>query len=188
LERSSTRFPKWGLDLAFESPLSIFKGSDMQSRLILVIVLAAVAVILVTAGPSAQERKDKPPQISVADFRRDNVIGLLGHTLGTVVRVTGVTIDGDTTRHKADAGHTLLQVEMVNGAKLEKPVRFYLDKSAAEDRPPKFGSRFDYYVHESGEFSGVVERPKGLSIEIEGEGAQHDGFHYRPRITIHKSL
>ena len=160
----------------------------MRNRLISAMVLAAMMTLLVTASQSGQDQKAERPRISVADFRQDNVIGLLGHPLGTVVRVKGVTVDGHTTRRKADAGHTLLQVETVNGAKLEKPVRFHFDRAATEDRLPEFGRRFDYYVHESGEFSGVVQRPKGLSIEIEGEGAQHDGFHYRPRITIHKSL
>lgn len=160
----------------------------MRNRLVSGMVLAAMVTLLVTAGQSGQEKTAEPPRISVADFRQDNVIGLLGHPLGTVVRVAGVTVDGHTTRRKADAGHTLLQVETVNGAKLEKPVRFYFDRPAPKDRLPEFGSRFEYYVHESGEFSGVVKRPKGLSIEIEGEAAQHDGFHYRPEITIHKSL
>ncbi len=52
--------------------------------------------------------------ISVAEFTADNVIGYLGHPLGTVVRITGTAVDGDTTRRKRDRGKTLLEIHTVN--------------------------------------------------------------------------
>lgn len=124
--------------------------------------------------------------ISVADFRTNNVIGHLGHPLGTVLRVTGKAVDGNTTRMKRDTGKTLLEIHTVNGEKMEKQILFEFHRASKSVAKPKPGEMFDYYVHEYGAFDGVVVPPKELDIDF--PMIAHDGFYYRRNITIHKSL
>jgi hypothetical protein len=137
-------------------------------------VVVAMGVVV-----SSQEPTDRP-LLSVKQFNRSNVIGHLGHPLGTLVRVTGICVDGDTTQHKADAGKTLLQVEAVNGRDLDRPIIFPFDRAANGVTKPLFGQRFDYDAHEWGTFDGHVELPGEFP-------PAHDGCHYRPKITIHKN-
>ena len=63
----------------------------------------------------------KSATVSATQFGRSSVIGHLNYPLGTVVRITGVCIDGDRTRRKSDAGETLLEVRAVNGKQLQIP-------------------------------------------------------------------
>ena len=70
------------------------------------------------------EAKPQSKKISVADFGNKNVIGHLGHPLGTVVHVTGIAVDGKTTRMKRDMGKTLLEIHTVNGEKLKTKASF----------------------------------------------------------------
>jgi hypothetical protein len=123
--------------------------------------------------------------ISVKDFAGSRVMGHLGHPLGTVVRVTGTCLSGDSTRSKADAGKTLLQVQAVNGKTLERPFTFAFFRADKEITKTKPGDAIDYYVHEWGEFDGMVSIPDDLGIN--DSIVPNDGFHYRSQITIHKS-
>ena len=123
--------------------------------------------------------------ISVVDFTADNVIGYLGQPLGTVVRITGMALDGDSTNMKRNIGKTLLEVHKVNGKELKEKVVFDFHRAGKSVGEPKLGKNFDYYAHESGAFDGVVEPPDELGID--SPRVAHDGFYYRPRITIHKS-
>jgi hypothetical protein len=157
----------------------------MSSNWACIFSLAALASISAAAQDSPVENQmdSEDTTISVKSFGRGKVIGHLGHPLGTVVRVTGVAVDGETTRSKADAGKTLLRVETANGAKLERPFDFKFHRAAKGIARPLPGQRFDYYVHEYGVFDGIVE-----DFEIETLPVANDGFHYRPQITILKSL
>ena len=99
------------------------------------------------------DSKEGVPQnqtISVVNFGTDNVIGHLGHPLGTVVRVTGIAIDGDTTRLKRDMGKTLLEIHTVNGELLEEKILFDFHRAAKSVVKPNAGEEFDFYVHEYG--------------------------------------
>ena len=127
----------------------------------------------------------EPAALSVTKFEGTMPVGYLGVPLGTVVRVTGVAIDGDTTRRKADAGKTLLLIEVVNDKKLPRPILFEFLRAAREVRKPAAGVRFDYYVHEYGHFDGVVEPPKELGINT--LPVANDGFYYRRYVTVHAS-
>lgn len=91
------------------------------------------------------------------------------------MRVTGVCIDGDTTRRRADLGKTLLEIQTVNGSKLEHPFVVQFSRAAKEVLKPKDGDTFDYYAHEWGEFGGVVAIPQELGIE--NPQLASDGFH-----------
>ncbi|WP_145218953.1 hypothetical protein [Planctomycetes bacterium TBK1r] len=141
--------------------------------------LVAVLPLCVIANGSAE---DSMP-ISVTQFGRANVIGYLGHPLGTVVRVTGVCVDGNVTHARIDANKILLEVRAVNGTVLKRPVRF--DHPYVRDRSslPKPDTRFDYFVHEHGAFSGLVEIP--ANVDSSQRVAANDGFYYHPALTIH---
>ncbi len=148
-------------------------------QVLLLVMLFAASTWMINAAQQAES-----PVISVKDFGRSKVIGHLGHPFGTVVRITGKCIDGDSTRRKADAGKTLLQVQTVNGKTLERPFTFEFLRAAKEIPKPQSGDAIDYYVHEWGEFDGVVLIPGDLGIDQ--PIAANDGFHYRPQLTIHK--
>ena len=124
--------------------------------------------------------------VSVESLQHQLPTGHLGVPLGTVVRVTGEAVDGKTHgRPKWDRGTTFLQIATVNGRKLEKPVLFAFFRAPDSVKEPAPGEQFDYYVHEFGEWDGVVEPPEELGIQK--LGLAHDGFHYRRRLTIHAS-
>lgn len=142
-------------------------------------VLAAMVTLCVTAN--ADESVEG--SISVSQFGRSNIIGFLGRPLGTVVRVTGVTVDGNSTRSRIDAHKTLLEIHTVNGIVLKRPIVF--DHPYVRDRStlPKPGTAFDYFVHESGAFTGIVDVPKG--VQSNQPIVANNGFHYHRKLTIH---
>ena len=146
-----------------------------------------VAVLLVGIGVPLVLAQQTQPQadVSVKQFGAKNVIGHLGHPLGTVVRITGTCIDGDRTRRRADLGKTLLEVRTVNGKELEHPFVVPFLRAAKDIPTPVDGDSFDYYVHEWGAFDGFVSIPSELAIDQ--PMVANDGFHYRPQVTIHKS-
>jgi hypothetical protein len=154
---------------------------------------AACVAILAWAQDSPGSKpiaKDTAP-LSVEAFNEKMPIGYLGHPLGTVVRVKGATVDGDTLRSKYYAGAILLRVEEVNGKKLKKPVDFRFPHDP-DTKKPKPEQRFDYYVHEQGSFHGGVKKPKEL-IDLMGPGANVIGiaqpsFHYDGALTIHMDM
>jgi hypothetical protein len=133
--------------------------------------------------PTIQTSSDT--KVMVKSFRPKNVIGLLGHPLGTVVRVSGIVVDGNSPRVKALDGKTLLRIETVNGSTLGEPATFQFGRAARDIKEPQPGERFDFFVHEHGAFDGVVDPPRELNIDH--PNFAHDGFYYRPAITIHKS-
>jgi hypothetical protein len=131
----------------------------------------------------------KPPaeakRTLVASLEEQLPVGHLGVPLGTVVRVTGEALDGGTTKVKADEGKTLLRIVTVNGKELAEPVVFAFLRARKDVKKPAPGEKFDYYVHEYGEFDGVVTPPKELGIET--FQVANDGFHYRRHLTVHAS-
>jgi hypothetical protein len=124
---------------------------------------------------------DEANSVSVTSF--GNVIGHLGHKLGTVVRIRGIAVDGNTTRRKVDAAKTLLRITSVNGQQIQPAILLPFGNSSADVPPPKPKDTFDYYAHECGSFAGVVDMPK--NIPIHKQMIAHDGFHYRPILVIH---
>jgi hypothetical protein len=132
------------------------------------------------AKPYAEAKR-----VTVESLESQMPVGLLGVPLGTVVRVTGEAFDGDETRLKADASKSLLRIATVDGKKLARPVVFEFLRAPASVKKPAAGTKFDYYVHEYGEFDGLVEPPEELGIE--SVKVAHDGFHYRRRLTVHAS-
>lgn len=154
----------------------------MRTKTGILLFMLSVCAVAAWAGSPRGSDAESDPTVSVTSFRGENVIGHLGHPLGTVVRVTGVFVDGDVTRRRADLGVTLLQIETVNGEGLETAFLVPFRRAAHGVETPIPGQRFDYYVHEYGSFDGVVDLPEEL--EITRPPVQHDGFHYRPHVTV----
>jgi hypothetical protein len=155
-----------------------------QKRLLLAGALLFGAYPLLRAQESGSTTKQNA-QISVDALHPERVIGHLGQPLGSVIRVTGMSVDGDETRPKTDSGQTLLKIETVNGKQLTQSVYFTFRRAAEGIKKPESGTPFDYFVHEWGSFDGFVQPPKSLGIET--PIVANDGFHFRPEITIHKS-
>ena len=149
-----------------------------------------------TASPAPGEQQastatEAASPASVRTFHQQMPIGLLGHPVGTVVRVTGVCVDGEMTRLKQYDGKILLRVQAVNGRELPEPVDFVYDRAADGVSKPKPGERFDYTVHEFGSFDGYVKLP----LESYGPdtfsgnviGLPIPRFGYRGEGTVHRA-
>ena len=155
-------------------------------------LLAIIAGMTFVHAQDSETNKSKPnvtpadATISVANFNTKPVIGYLGHPLGTIVRVTGRVVDGKTTRAKLDMDKMLLEIQTVNGKKTKTKIVFRYPRYSTSLPEPAPGDTFDYYVHESGYFGGVVDPPEELGID--SPMAAHAGFGYRGDLTIHKSL
>lgn len=187
-ERANRAFSKWTIKRARRVIVGVLL---LEIRMTNLSAIAATVVAFITMSSetlsqdhASADRSSKEP-ISVSRFGRDNVIGHLLHPLGTIVRVTGIALDGNTTRRRADEGKTLLKIETVNGETLEQPFTVPFGRAAEQIAHPSHGQRFDFYVHEWGEFDGIVTIPDGLGIDA--PMVANDGFYYRPQITIHKS-
>ena len=146
------------------------------------VVGVLAAILSAAADPPTPAKSAHDDSVSVKSFGDDNVIGHLGHPLGTLVRITGRCVDGNTTRRRIGAGQTLLEVRSVNGAPLERPFRFTFPQTS-EILKPQPGDRFDYDAHEQGAFSGIVFVPNEL--DVEQPVVANDGFHYRPELVLH---
>jgi hypothetical protein len=147
--------------------------------------VVGVALQVLCAAKFAQGQAEAEPAsaTSVTAFAAKMPVGYLEVPLGTVVRATGVVIDGDTTGSKADTGKTLLRVTTVNGKDLRRPIVFEFLRAPKSLQKPTPGEKFDYYLHEYGHFDGEVMAPKEFGID-ELETA-NDGFHYQGYVAIH---
>lgn len=148
------------------------------------IAIAAAATTFVSTPTSTSAVAAAKP-VSVASLSETLPVGYLGAPLGTVVRVTGVAVDAKKYTKAAD-GEVYLRVERVNGRELRQPIAFeFLRPQRAIKRKPAIGERFDYYVHEHGEFDGLVTPPEKLGIPPHGLAGT--GFQYCPYLTLHAS-
>ena len=111
--------------------------------LLVPLALTAGLVALLWANDSAWSKPltAEPAAVSVTKFEQALPVGYLGVSLGTVVRVTGVAIDGDTLGWKGAAGKTFLRIETVNGKRLEQPIDFEFLRAPREVREPAAGER-----------------------------------------------
>jgi len=149
------------------------------------LLIAPVLLVAFSLIPPQEPGSHRQPEtISIAELQPKRVMGLLGQPLGSVVRVTGTSVNGTEAGGKADSAQTVLKIETVNGKPLATPAYFQFGRAADGIPKPAVGEAFDYFVHEWGGFDGAVELPE----EIEAEPSfGHDGFSYRPQLTIHKS-
>ena len=154
-------------------------------RSVLVVVGALGALAAVAWAQASAPSPAKPDPVSVKVFENQLPVGYLGVPLGTVVRVTGEAFDGASTRRKADDGKLLLRIETVNGKALKPSVVFDFLRAPATLKKPSPGDKFDFYVHEYGEFDGVVTLPKELGIGDFDVAVANDGFYYRRHLKIH---
>ena len=155
-------------------------------RLIL-LSIASVGCVALLVGAQVPQRANPAEEksISVTSFMGKMPIGRLGVPLGTVVRITGVVIEKKKPHAKADEGKTFLRISTVNGKALDHPVEFEFGRAPVEVKKPSLHEKFDYYVHEYGEFDGIVVPPKELGIKDDPIAGL--GFHYSSLLTLHAS-
>jgi hypothetical protein len=153
--------------------------------LILTATTASLVVFAWAQTPTPAKPLTDAKPISVESLEKQLPVGHLGVPLGTVVRVTGEAFDGDTTKEKAYSGKTFLRVATVNGKELAESVVFEFLHAADSVKKPAPGDKFDYYVHEYGEFDGLVTPPKELGINMPLMAGTV--FGYRRHLTVHAS-
>ncbi|MDH4129391.1 MAG: hypothetical protein OEV44_11580 [Spirochaetota bacterium] len=96
------------------------------------------------------------------------VIGSLGKPLGKIITIEGSIIDGESTRTKEDSGKLLLEVYLVDGVKLKKPVIInYSTFSWASIKNIRANNKFKYIGYETGGMTGIPD----------------DAFKYIPRVA-----
>lgn len=112
--------------------------------------LLVLAALLVTCTTHADT-------ISYAQLnQRTKILGSLGRPLGQLIRIEGVAVADSHRRAKADVGKTLLQVETVDGKKLNKAVIVVMHSFAfAPIEKPDPGKRFEYAGYETGGMTGI---------------------------------
>lgn len=136
---------------------------------VLCLSVFAVLALLGFSSP-ADEKSEK--RFYAEDIQRGKLIGVLGYPMGTVVRITGKSLGKDQSGAKSLEGVTWLEVESINGKKLERSIRrfqyhgisgFY---SAQESPVLEKGEPFDFYVYETCGYHGLVDIPKELDREL----------------------
>ena len=111
---------------------------------------------LVRSGTTSADTPPEPAKpIPVSDLQDHQVIGRLGHPLGTIIVVEGVVADGSYTKAKGDHGRTLLRVHAVNGKRLAEEQVFHFGSLLERVEKPKVGTRFKYSGYETGGFTGL---------------------------------
>lgn len=143
-----------------------------------------VVVLAYVVRPMKAEEAGIQAAISVRSFSTNNVIGVLGVPVGTIVRVSGVASDGNDTKLKAYDGTWLVEIERVNGVPLKDKLRFPVSPNEAGDI--KSLGRFECYVAEYGSFVGLARNPDGIEVEDTPQTSTTTGFHYHPRLIFQK--
>ena len=129
-----------------------------RRKLLISASLAAGASVLHAAGATARAHS-----VSCTDITAGNVIvaGLLGHPLGTIVKVSLSFINGDTLRAKGDDGRVRVRIHSVNDKPMTPEVtRPYEDETGEFSekqvrRKLYFNQPVTLYVYESGQFTGL---------------------------------
>lgn len=154
------------------SQLSFLKVLDMKMRYGIGALCLSVFAVLALLGFSSPADEKSEKLFYAKDFGSDNVIGALGYPMGTVVRITGKSLGEDQSGAKSFEGVTWLEIETVNGKKLERSIKrfhyrgisgFY---SAAESPMLEKGEPFDFYVYETCGYHGFVQIPDELKREL----------------------
>ncbi len=136
---------------------------------VLCLSVFAVLALLGFSSP-ADEKSEK--RFYITDIQRGKLIGDLGYPMGTVVRITGKSLGRDQSRAKGFDDVTWLEIESVNGKKLERSIkRFHYrgidtSYSSAESPVLEKGAPFDFFVYETCGYHGLVDIPKELEREL----------------------
>ena len=151
------------------------------------LILVCSVVCLSTVAVAQPKPLSKTIDASLL-FRpeRTKIIGGLKSPLGTVVRITGVCIDGTQTRISEYKGKLLLDIETVDDVHMDKLPLYIHPAQLGAEQLPGVGDTFDYFVHECGEFSGQVDLPPGIGPAGPEESVGHFGF--KLRLKIHPPI
>jgi hypothetical protein len=172
------------VDLGKEGEGDLMKMSTfVRSALVSTACMASLAAIAGAQVPTMQQVPPANRPVFVESFWKQMPVGRLGVPLGTVVRVSGEAIDGSALKLKGAEGKILLRITTVNGRALSNTPAFYFERAPSSLKPPAPGEKFDYYVHEYGEFDGAVTAPAELGLNE--QPLQGPGFGFQSKISIH---
>jgi hypothetical protein len=141
----------------------------------------AMLAVLTGSWLATADEAPREATIHASQLKPDQVIGRLGHPLGTILTIDGTILDGDSLRLKLYSGTTLLNVSRVNGQTLEKPVYREFgpySTSLAIDVPP-VGRQFKYVAYETGRFEGA---PTGLFKYVPPMATT--GYHFNTSLVL----
>ena len=146
--------------------------------------LSGICIAILASVPlmSAKETATKQT-ISVRSFSQNEVLGVLGVPIGTVVRINGVARDGNKTDFKADQGRWILEIDQVNGRPLKDIVTF---RVSPKEGDIKSLGRFECYAAEYGGFFGYAKNPDKVDIEQSPTTSTSAEVSYHPRLILCK--
>lgn len=146
--------------------------------------LSGLCIALLASVPlmSAKETATEQ-QISVRSFSQNDVLGILGVPIGTVVRINGIARDGNKTNFKADEGRWILEIERVNGRPLKDTVTF---RVSPKEGDIKSLGRFECYAAEYGGFFGYAKNPDKVDIEQSPSTSTSAEVRYHPQLILCK--
>src|SRR5260221_13940830 len=123
-----------------------------MTRLLFTILIATAAVFGTSCtGAIPQAIESKAQSITVADLRKQEVMGSLGKPLGTIIVIEGIVKDDYYRKIRMDMGETLLLVQSVNGTQLKDEEVFHFRPSQfAQIAKPEVGKNFKYAGYETG--------------------------------------
>ncbi len=130
----------------------------------LVALVSLFFAIFVSLKLGASLQGDDGPKntIHVSSLGDSKVIGNLGHPLGTVVRAKGKALGVVQDRESRYSGAVEIEILEIEGTQLKKPVKFHIWVSNRQFRTPAKGDAVDYYLYETGGWTGIVKTPPGV--------------------------
>ncbi|MGV3605853.1 MAG: hypothetical protein ACO1RA_05555 [Planctomycetaceae bacterium] len=137
----------------------------MTSRYKTLVTLVSLFVAIYVSlklGTSLLGEDNPKNTIHVSSLGTSKVIGNLGHPLGTVVRAKGKGLGIVQDRESRYSGAVEIEILEVEGTRLKKPVKFHLWISNRKLRTPDKGDAVDYYLYETGGWTGIVKTPPGV--------------------------
>lgn len=140
--------------------------------------LCVVALVSAVGLMAADKAANETP-ISVRSFSRNNVIGLLGVPLGTVVRISGVAHDP-----QSKLKVWILEIDRVNGRQLKQRVSFSVFPQYAEEIESL--GKFECYAAEYGGFEGDRRNPDKFDVEDPAQTSTSHEIRYCPSLHICK--
>ena len=131
----------------------------MTSKLSLSLTTGLLITVASGLIADAQSQRAKTRVRSIHVSQLNKVIGYLGHPLGEVITIEGITVDENYTKRKSDSGQLLLRVEDVNGKRLKNEVILHFSPfENVTIRNPSARAKFKYIGYETGGFNGIPER------------------------------
>lgn len=120
-----------------------------------------IAVLVIISMPSLLRGNNDQISISWHSIGENvKIIGKTGIPLGEIIKISGIVIDGSTTRMKAYSSSKLLKIYKVNDIELDTPQIIEFDVFMSTIKNPDVNFEFQVKGYETGCFTGT---PRGLN-------------------------